>query len=121
MALIAIPNETRDRDKRTAMTPDNAGKLVRQDADVLVEAGLGTGCGFADDQYTGVGAGVTGKRLEMFAEADLILRIHKPKADEIARLKKGSIHIELSSTRSTKCRILSKSSGRVWSPRSVWK
>lgn len=93
MALIAIPNETRDRDKRTAMTPDNAGKLVRQDADVLVEAGLGTGCGFADDQYTGVGAGVTGKRLEMFAEADLILRIHKPKADEIARLKKGSIHI----------------------------
>ncbi len=93
MTLIAIPNETSSMDKRTAMTPTNAGKLVRSGADVLVETGLGTGCGFSDDQYREVGAGVTDKRQAVFGEADIILRIHKPTIDEIGQLKKGAIHI----------------------------
>jgi NAD(P) transhydrogenase subunit alpha len=93
MTLIAIPNETRPTDKRTAMTPTNIGKLVRYGADVMVEAGLGAGCGFSDDEYLEVGARVTDEHKAVFSEADIVLRIQKPTADEISQLKKGAIHI----------------------------
>ncbi len=93
MTWIAIPNETGPTDKRTAITPDNVGKLTRIGAEVLVEAGLGFGCGYSDEQYQMAGAKVTGKRQELFDAADVVLRIHKPGADEIRQLKKGTIHI----------------------------
>jgi NAD(P) transhydrogenase subunit alpha len=93
MTLIAIPNEINNGDKRTAMTPDNAGKLVRSGADLLVEAGLGSACGFSDEQYREAGARVADDRQLLFGEADIVLRIHKPKVDELALLKQGSLHI----------------------------
>lgn len=93
MSRIAIPNETRPKDKRTAMTPLNVGRLARAGAEVQVEAGLGLGCGYADEQYREAGACVVADRQELFATADLVLRIHKPRPDEIELLKKGAIHI----------------------------
>jgi len=93
MTLIAVPNEIGPGDRRTAMTPGNVGKLTGAGAEVLVEAGLGAGCGFPDEQYRAAGARVTGERSELLAAADLLLRIHKPAAGEIAQLKKGAIHI----------------------------
>ncbi len=93
MTLIAIPNETGPADKRTAMTPDNVGRLTHAGADVLVEAGLGSGCGYADELYRQAGARVAGERRELFAAADIVLRLHKPAADEVAQLKKGAVHI----------------------------
>lgn len=93
MTLIAIPNETSAREKRTAITPDNAGKLVRSGADVLVEAGLGSGCGFSDEQYREVGAKVTDVRQTLLGQADIVLRIHKPTVDEIAQIQPGTIHV----------------------------
>ena len=93
MTLIAIPNEIKPTDKRTAMTPDNAAKLVRSGAEVLIEAGLGTGCGFTDDEYLEVGARVTDQHETIFREADIVLRVQKPQTDEIEQLKKGAIHI----------------------------
>ena len=93
MTLIAIPNETSDREKRTAITPDNAGKLVRSGADVLVEAGLGSGCGYSDEQYREVGARMTDARQELLGGADIVLRIQKPTIDEVAQLPQGALHI----------------------------
>jgi NAD(P) transhydrogenase subunit alpha len=93
MTLISIPNETGPSDKRTAMTPANVGKLMRSGADVLVESGLGISCGFSDDQYRESGARMTDNPQTLFSEADIILRIHKPTAEEISQLKNGSIHI----------------------------
>jgi NAD(P) transhydrogenase subunit alpha len=93
MTLIAIPNEISSRDKRTAITPENTGKLIRSGAEVLVEAGLGGACGFADEQYREAGAGVTDARETLLADADIVLRVHKPNVDEIAQLKRGAIQI----------------------------
>ncbi len=93
MTRISIPNEIGPTDKRTAMTPGNVGKMVRSGADVLVEAGLGVGCGYSDVEYLEAGARVIRERQSLFAEADIVLRIHKPTADEIAQLKGGVIHI----------------------------
>ena len=93
MTRIAIPNETSPKDQRTAMTPINLGKLVRAGAEVQVEAGLGTGCGYPDEQYREAGARVIGDRREMFESADLVLRLNRPTFDEVTQLKQGAAHV----------------------------
>ena len=93
MTRIAIPNEACPQDQRTAMTPVNVGKLTRAGAEVLVEPGLGVGCGYADEAYQAVGAGLAGSRSELLKAADLVLRLNKPGADEVAQLQPGAVHI----------------------------
>ena len=93
MTLIAAPNEACPVDQRTAMTPANATKLIGFGADVHVESGLGSGCGYSDEQYREAGARVSTDRKNLFSQADLILRVHKPSIDEIALLKEGAIHV----------------------------
>lgn len=93
MTRIAILNETCPTDQRTAMTPINVGKLTHAGAEVLVEPGLGAGCGYPDEQYRDAGAGLAGDRSELFESADLVLRLNKPGADEVAQLQPGAVHI----------------------------
>jgi NAD(P) transhydrogenase subunit alpha len=93
MAVITIPNEVSPSDKRTAMTPANVGKLVRSGAEVLIESGLGVGCGYSDQQYQEAGAKLANNHEDIFSKADIVLRIHKPTTEEINHLKKGALHI----------------------------
>jgi NAD(P) transhydrogenase subunit alpha len=62
-------------------------------AELVVEAGLGTGSGFADSEYTEAGATISADRKELFSTADVLLRLRKPALDEIALMKRGCIHI----------------------------
>ena len=93
MTRIAIPNEITPHDERTAMTPINAGKLVRSGAEVVVQAGLGDACGYPDEQYHDAGAQIVDSPRELYATADLVLRIHKPTAEEVSQLKPNAVHI----------------------------
>ncbi|MBU1908956.1 MAG: NAD(P)(+) transhydrogenase (Re/Si-specific) subunit alpha, partial [Verrucomicrobia bacterium] len=87
-----IPREVRSRDTRAALLPDTVGKLVRLGAEVTFEPGLGAGCHLTNKAYTAAG-GQPLPRGQGLSEADLILRINKPPADEIFLLKRGAIHI----------------------------
>jgi NAD(P) transhydrogenase subunit alpha len=93
MTVIAVPKEVGPKDKRVAMVPANVGKLVRAGAELLVEAGLGTGCGYADREYCEAGARLVDDHRELLAAADIVLRIHKPAAGEVELLKNGALHI----------------------------
>jgi NAD(P) transhydrogenase subunit alpha len=93
MTRIAIPNETSTQDRRTAMTPINVGKLTRAGAEVLVEAGLGAGCGYADEEYRAAGADLVADRSELLEAADLVLRLNKPVAEELGQLQPGAVHV----------------------------
>ena len=73
--------------------PDAAKKLVRMGAEVVIEAGMGAGSGFSDEQYTDAGASVSSDRTELFGSADVLLRLRKPEQAEIALMKRGCIHI----------------------------
>ena len=90
---IAIPKETHPGENRVPITPDVAKKLCRMGAEVVVEAGLGSGSGFTDAEYTEAGATVSADRKELFSTADVLLRLRKPALDEIAMMKRGCIHI----------------------------
>ena len=91
--LIGIPKELAADENRVAIIPTDAKKLVRAGATLQVEAGLGLGSGFSDQEYTDAGATVSSDRQAILASADIILRINKPSIDEIGQMKAGCIHI----------------------------
>ncbi len=90
---IAIPKETHPGENRVPMTPDHVKKLCRLGAEVVIEAGMGGGAGFADDEYTEAGATISGDRAALFGEADLLLRLRKPTLDEVKQMRSGCVHI----------------------------
>ena len=91
--LIGVPRELQPRERRAAMIPVSIQKLVRAGAQVTVEAGLGVGAGHSDEDYAKAGAHVSSDRAQLLAQADLVLRLHKPPLAEIAQLKRGAIHV----------------------------
>lgn len=90
---IGIPKETHPGENRVPITPDAAKKLCRMGADLVIEAGMGSGSGFTDAEYTEVGATVSTDRNDLISSADVLLRLRKPTLDEVALMKSGCIHI----------------------------
>ena len=90
---IAIPKETHPGENRIPITPAHAKRLVAMGADLVVEAGMGSGSGFTDAEYTEVGASISADRAELFSSADILLRVRKPQLEEIGQMKRGAIHI----------------------------
>ena len=91
--LIGVPREQQPGEHRAAMIPAMVQKLTRAGADVVVEAGLGSGAGFSDEDFTAAGARIVHDRTEILSGADLVLRLHKPSTADIALLKRGCIHV----------------------------
>lgn len=90
---IGVLKETHPGENRVALIPDTVKKLVKLGADITVEAALGQGSGFADEDYAEAGATVSSDRNGVLGQSDIILRIRKPEANEVGNLKQGCIHI----------------------------
>jgi len=90
--IIGIPKEIIPGEQRTALIPSSVDRLVKKGATVLVEAGLGTSIGIPDEEYIKAGARIE-KRSTLLSSSDIVLRLRKPPVEEIALLKKDSIHI----------------------------
>jgi NAD(P) transhydrogenase subunit alpha len=90
---LFIPSESDPRETRAAMVPGAVAKLVKLGAAVEVEAGLGRAMQIADADYAAAGARVRDGRIDALGEADAVLRVRKTPLDEIARLKRGCLHI----------------------------
>lgn len=95
--VIFFPNETGPVEKRCAATPESVKRFLALEPmpEVLVEAGLGGGCGFPDDLYSAAGARVAGSREEGLRAADAVLRIGAPEAGELGAYKAGSLSVSL--------------------------
>lgn len=89
--LIGVPTEIKNNENRVAMTPAGAHELTRRGHDVLIQAGAGTGSGFADDQYQAAGARIEADVEKVWAEADLLLKVKEPIEAEYARLRKDQV------------------------------
>ena len=90
---IFVPKEARAQEQRVPVIPAAVAKLVKLGAQVVVESGLGRSINATDDDYQAAGASVETDRKKGFASADMILRLGKPAAEDIAGLKPGCIHI----------------------------
>jgi NAD(P) transhydrogenase subunit alpha len=92
---IAVPRENHPGETRVALIPEHIAKLVRAEADISIEAGLGRPLRIADEAFAAAGASVVDDRNALLRNADLVLRVRKPGLDEVASLKDGSIYISL--------------------------
>jgi NAD(P) transhydrogenase subunit alpha len=86
---IGVPRETVPGETRVASTPEVVKKLVGKGFAVCIEAGAGEAAHFPDAEYAQAGAQVAG-RAEALA-SDIVLRVRKPSAEDIAALKDGAV------------------------------
>ena len=90
---IFVPREISPDETRAAMTPAIADKIVKLEATLEVESGIGQSQGLEDDAYTKIGAAVSTDRNASLGAADMVLRLGKPPIDEVPLLKEGCIHV----------------------------
>ena len=85
---VGVPRETVPGERRVAVVPEAAAKLVAAKHEVIVESGAGSGSGHDDDEYRKAGATV-GDRNAAFG-ADIVVKVQEPSPDEVALLRDGA-------------------------------
>jgi alanine dehydrogenase len=86
---VGIPREVKNHEYRVAITPAGVHELVRNGHDVYVEKDAGTGSSIDDEDFAGAGATILGSADDVWASADLILKVKEPIAEEYPRMREG--------------------------------
>ncbi|HEX3997906.1 MAG TPA: alanine dehydrogenase [Pirellulales bacterium] len=89
--LVGVPKETKRDEYRVGILPVGVEELVRAGHQVLVERGAGIGSGILDELYRQQGARLVDSAQEVFAEADLILKVKEPLPPELRMIRSGQI------------------------------
>lgn len=89
--IVGVPKETKCDEFRVGLLPVGAEELTRAGHRVLVESGTGLGSGFSDEDYTARGAELTTTPADVFAQADMIVKVKEPQPTECAFLRPGQI------------------------------
>jgi alanine dehydrogenase len=87
--LIGVPKEIKVHEYRVGLTPESVRELVAKGHRVLVETQAGAGIGAGDAEYEKAGAAVAAAPAEIYAQADLVVKVKEPLAQERARLRPG--------------------------------
>ena len=88
---IGCPTEIKPQEFRVGLTPAAVREAVAHGHAVLVQAGAGAGAGYDDDAYRAAGAAIADTAEQVFAEAELIVKVKEPQAVERARLRAGQV------------------------------
>lgn len=86
---VGIPREVKNNEFRVAITPAGVHELVRHGHQVVVEENAGAGSSITDEEYVAAGARILPTADEVWATADLLLKVKEPVAEEYHRLRKG--------------------------------
>jgi alanine dehydrogenase len=89
--LIGCPKEIKNHEYRVGLTPASVRELVAHKHQVLVQAGAGAAIGLTDEQYKAAGATLVADAKEVFARADMIVKVKEPQPQECAMLRPGQI------------------------------
>ncbi len=87
--VVGVPKEIKDNENRVAVQPDGVAELVYNGHQVLVESGAGAGSRFSDAEYQAAGATIASTADEVFAGADLIVKVKEPIPAEYERFRSG--------------------------------
>ena len=90
---VAIPKERAADERRVALTPDTAAKLIAASLEVSVESGAGDGAYILDGAYEKAGAKVVSGAGALLKDADAVLKVQAPEPGEVDQLKSGSVLI----------------------------
>jgi alanine dehydrogenase len=89
--LIGVPKEIKTQEYRVALTPAGAEALVGDGHQVILEAGAGLGSGFTDDFYQNAGAEVVDTSDEVWARAEMIMKVKEPIEPEWPKIREGQV------------------------------
>ncbi len=89
--LIGVPREIKPDEYRVALTPAGAEDLARAGHQLVVEADAGLGSGFTDDFYEKAGARIVGTAEEVWASAEMILKVKEPIGPEWPLMRHGQV------------------------------
>jgi alanine dehydrogenase len=89
--LIGVPSEIKDNEARVGLIPSSVLELVHHGHKVIIQAGAGLGSGLTDDDYRAAGATIIEGPERIFAEAEMIVKVKEPLAQERKRLRPGQI------------------------------
>jgi H+-translocating NAD(P) transhydrogenase subunit alpha len=90
---VAIPKERAPDERRVALVPDTAAKLIAAALEVSVESGAGAGAFIPDDAYEKAGVKVVKGAEALLADAGAVLKVQAPAVTEVGLLKSGSVLI----------------------------
>ncbi len=88
---IGCPTEIKPQEFRVGLTPNAAREAVAHGHQVLVQTGAGAGSGFPDEDYLAAGAEMADTAEQVFAQADMIVKVKEPQAGERAMLREGQL------------------------------
>jgi alanine dehydrogenase len=88
---IGVPREIKEQEFRVALLPSAVYQLVKRGHHVLIESNAGSGIGFQDADYRAAGAEVVEVHEEVFARADMIVKVKEPLESECGLLRKGQL------------------------------
>ena len=80
---IGAPKETMNSEARVALTPESAQRLQKLGYECVVEAGAGLAASLPDAAYEAAGVTVVGSAAELWSQADIIVKVREPSADEL--------------------------------------
>ena len=89
--IVGTVKEIKNHEYRVGLTPESVHELAASGHRVLVEAGAGEGIGAGDDLYVKAGAEIIASAAEIFATAEMIVKVKEPQAVERAMLRPGQI------------------------------
>ena len=93
MTTVLVPRERRPGETRVAATPETVKRMVKEKLEVVVERGAGAHAHLADDAYAAAGARLADEA--PWGDADVVLKVAPPLAEEAARVKRGALVIGL--------------------------
>ena len=88
---IGVPKEIKNHEYRVGLIPSSVHELVHHGHEVLVQKGAGLGAGLTDADYAAAGAKIIETADEIFASADMIVKVKEPLAEERKKLRAGQI------------------------------
>ena len=88
---VGVPAEVKNNEFRVAVTPAGVHELVRAGHEVLVEAGAGAGSSLPDEDFAAAGATILASADDVWAGADLLLKVKEPGPEEYGRLRPGLV------------------------------
>ena len=88
---IGCPTEIKPQEFRVGMTPDAAREAIAHGHQVMIQTGAGLGAGFQDADYSAAGAQLIDSAEEIFAKAEMIVKVKEPQAVERKMLREGQL------------------------------
>lgn len=87
--LVGVPKEIKNHEYRVGLTPAAVKEFVAHGHEVMVETKAGTAIGFTDELYQNAGAMIVDTAEQIFAEAEMIVKVKEPQPSECKQLRKG--------------------------------